>query len=260
MARQAQSARTLYYSIRYSVQSYVFLNTLALLLEHGSLSAMGRPRQFDVETAVETATEFFWRHGYEGTSLSDLTEAIGITPPSFYFAFRSKEELFKLVVERYFAIHRDRVEVACQEPTARAVAAKMFYGYAEVITSPSHPPGCLGLNSALPCSLANPVRNWLADLRKQLRLKLRKRFIAARAGGDLPSDTDPDALARLAVTVAWGIAVETQSGATRKDLHKTIEAALTAWPGASAARNRHKFSDLPRVTSKRKPSVRARRT
>jgi AcrR family transcriptional regulator len=220
---------------------------------------MGRPRQFDVETAVETATDFFWRHGYEGTSLSDLTAAIGITPPSFYFAFRSKEELFRLVVERYFAIHRDRVEVACQEPTARAVAARMFCGYADVITNPAHPPGCLGLNSALPCSLENPVRNWLADLRKQLRLKLRKRFIAARASGDLPSDSDPDALARLVVTVAWGMAVEAQSGATRKDLHTTIEAALTAWPGASEARKGHKVSGLPCAPRKRKPPVRKRR-
>src|SRR6266446_5758061 len=176
---------------------------------------MGRPREFDVETAIETATDFFWRRGYEGTSLSDLTAAIGITPPIFYFAFQSKEELFRLVVERYFAIHRDRVEVACREPTARAVATKMFYGYADIIANPAHAAGCLGMNSALPCSPDNPIRSWLADLRKQLRLKLRKRFVAARATGDLPSGTDPDALARFAVTVAWGMAVEAQSGATR---------------------------------------------
>jgi AcrR family transcriptional regulator len=221
---------------------------------------MGRPREFDVETAIETATEFFWRHGYEGTSLSDLTTAIGITPPSFYFAFRSKEELFRLVVERYFAIHRDRVEVACQEPTARAVATKMFYGYADIITNPAHPPGCLGMNSALPCFLDNPIRNWLADLRKQLLLKLRKRFIAARASGDLPSGTDPDGLARLLVTVAWGMAVEAQSGATRKNLHATIEAALAAWPGPSEVRIGHRASGLSRVTRKRRPRVRKRRT
>jgi AcrR family transcriptional regulator len=220
---------------------------------------MGRPRQFDVETAIETATDFFWRNGYEGTSLSDLTAGIGITPPSFYFAFRSKQELFRLVVERYFAIHRDRVEVACQEATARAVATKMFYGYADAITNPAHPPGCLGMNSALPCSPENPLRNWLADLRKQLRLKLRKRFMAARVSGDLPSDADPDALARLAVTVAWGMAVEAQSGATRRDLHATIGAALTAWPKASAARMGRRSSGTARVIRKRKPRVRQRR-
>jgi AcrR family transcriptional regulator len=221
---------------------------------------MGRRREFDVETAIETATDLFWRYGYEGTSLSDLTAAIGITPPSFYFAFRSKEALFRLVVERYFAIHRDRVEVACREPTARAVTTKMLYGYADIITNPAHPPGCLGMNSALPCSLDNPIRNWLADLRKQLRLKLRKRFIAARVSGDLPSGTDPDALARLAVTVAWGLAMEAQSGATRKDLHATIEAALAAWPGPSDARLGHKASGSPRVTRKLKPRVGKRRT
>ena len=62
---------------------------------------MGRPREFDIETALDTAGELFWRKGYEGTSLSDLTGAIGITPPSFYFAFKSKEALFKQVVDRY---------------------------------------------------------------------------------------------------------------------------------------------------------------
>lgn len=219
---------------------------------------MGRPRQFDIEAAVEIATDLFWRKGYEGTSLSDLTEAIGITPPSFYFAFRSKEELFKLVAQRYFAIHRDRVEVACQEPTARAVVTKMLYGYADAITNPAHPPGCLALNSALPCSKGNAVRNWLAHMRKQLRLKLVKRLNAARASGDLPPDSDPDALARLAVTVVWGMAVEAQSGTTRKDLYTTIEAALTAWPRASGARNSPTCLSVPRLN--RKSPVRKRRT
>ena len=58
---------------------------------------MGRPREFDIEKALDTAGELFWRKGYEGTSLSDLTGAIGITPPSFYFAFKSKAALFRQV-------------------------------------------------------------------------------------------------------------------------------------------------------------------
>ena len=66
---------------------------------------MGRPREFDIDKALDTAGELFWRNGYERTSLSDLTEAIGITPPSFYFAFGNKEKLFKQVVDRYQSGH-----------------------------------------------------------------------------------------------------------------------------------------------------------
>jgi AcrR family transcriptional regulator len=194
---------------------------------------MGRPREFEIEKAIETATKLFWRHGYEGTSLSDLTSSIGITPPSFYFAFGNKEGLFKVVIERYFAVHRDRTEAACREPTARAVAAQLLYGYADVLTNTGHAPGCLAMNSALPCASGDPIRNWLKNLREHLRVRLRDRFVDARAGGDLPPDADPDALARLAVTVAWGMAVEAQSGASRADLHRTVAAALTAWPPAS---------------------------
>ena len=64
---------------------------------------MGRPREFDIEKAIEIATNLFWEKGYEGTSLSDLTKAIGITPPSFYFAFGSKDGLFEKVLEHQLA-------------------------------------------------------------------------------------------------------------------------------------------------------------
>ena len=63
---------------------------------------MGRPREFDIDKAIKTATELFWRKGYEGTSLSDLTGAMHITAPSFYFAFGNKEKLFRKVIEQYY--------------------------------------------------------------------------------------------------------------------------------------------------------------
>ncbi|MFA6155175.1 TetR/AcrR family transcriptional regulator, partial [Mesorhizobium sp.] len=79
---------------------------------------MGRPREFGIDDAIEKATDLFWLKGYEGTSLSDLTKAIGITPPSFYFAFGSKEGLFKKVIERYFAEQAKIAEAAFRKPTA----------------------------------------------------------------------------------------------------------------------------------------------
>ncbi|HEX4114129.1 MAG TPA: TetR/AcrR family transcriptional regulator [Stellaceae bacterium] len=196
---------------------------------------MGRPREFEIDKAIEKATGLFWRHGYEGTSLSDLTKELGISPPSFYFAFKNKEGLFKRVIERYFAEQTEGVEAACQEPTARTVAARLLNSYADVLTDRHHAPGCLVMNSALPCAAGDPIRQWLADLRERTRLRLRDRFAYARRTGDLPKSADPDALARLVTTIAWGMAVEAQSGAGRKDLHRTVELALATWPHGRAA-------------------------
>ncbi len=179
---------------------------------------MGRPREFDIEKAIEIATNLFWEKGYEGTSLSDLTKAIGITPPSFYFAFGSKEGLFRKVIERYYMGDLVHTEEAFREPTARAVAERLLYAYADLQTNPAHAPGCLAMNSALPCAEGDPIRSWI------------DRFARARDSGDLPANADPDALARLVLVIGWGMAVEAQSGASRQDLHRTIAAALAAWP------------------------------
>lgn len=187
---------------------------------------MGRPRIFEVEDAIETATALFWRKGYDGTSLTDLTKAMKITAPSFYFAFGSKENLFKKAMERYDRSCGIFIERALQEPTARAVTESFLYSYVDLITDPAHAPGCLGMNSALPLAEGDEVKSWLAGLREKFRVKLHNRFTKARKSGDLSKDSDPDALARFIAVLTWGMAIEAQSGASRKDLLKMIAPAL----------------------------------
>ena len=193
---------------------------------------MGRPREFELDDAIEKATGLFWRNGYDGTSLSDLTKAIGISPPSFYFAFGSKEGLFKKVIERYFAEQNKIAEAAFRKPTPRAVATHFLNGYADMLTDPLHAPGCLAMNSSLPCAAGDPLREWLAELREQTRKRFRDRFAEARGGEGLPAGMDADSLARVVLIIAWGMAVEAQSGASRKDLRRTIALALPVWPDA----------------------------
>jgi AcrR family transcriptional regulator len=190
---------------------------------------MGRPREFEIDDAIEKATGLFWRNGYEGTSLSDLTKTIGISPPSFYFAFGSKEGLFKKVVERYFAEQSEMVEAAFRNPTPRAVVIHFLHAYADMITDPLHAPGCLAMNSSLPCAAGDPLRVWLAELREKTRTRFRDHFAEAREGEGLPAGMDADSLARLVLMIAWGMAVEAQSGTSREDLHRTIDLALPAW-------------------------------
>jgi AcrR family transcriptional regulator len=192
---------------------------------------MARARVFDVDEAVETATDLFWRNGYEQTSLASLTQAMGITPPSFYFAFESKEGLFWRVIEHYQATYLGYMEEALRQPTARGVAEYVLYGSADACADSSHPRGCLIVNCLLPCSDdAIEVRRELAKRGRARQAKLRRRLQEAKSSGDLPSDSDPDELARFILVVRSGMAMESQSGASRKDLHRTVARAMQAWP------------------------------
>ena len=192
---------------------------------------MGRPREFDFDNALATAEELFWRKGYDGTSLSELTKAMGIVPPSFYFAFKSKEGLFQLVLERYRSGRMGYFEDALRAPTARAAAERLLYGTADALTDPSCPPGCLAINNSMPAAgTDDPVRLKLAEVRRELHLTLKSRFLQAIEDGDLCEEADPDTLARYILTVCWGMAVEAQSGTTRAQLRANVAMALKAWP------------------------------
>lgn len=192
---------------------------------------MARPRVFDVDEAIQTATIMFWKNGYEQTSVADLVEEMGITPPSFYFAFESKDGLFRKVVEHYAATYLGFMDAALRQPTARAVAETMLYSCADVYSSPSNPRGCLILNCSLPSSESTvQVRQEIASQRKARRAKLRKRFQEAKASKDLPPDTDPEELARFVLAVRWGIAMEAQCGASKRDLYRIVARAMRAWP------------------------------
>lgn len=192
---------------------------------------MARARVFDIDQAVQTATELFWRNGYERTSLSDLTTAMGITPPSFYFAFGSKEELFWRVFQHYSDTRLSQTEEAYDQPTARGFVEFMLYRLADLYTDKACPPGCLVVNNSLPCADAEEsVRTKLATIREKRRERLRKRLKEDQKKGTLPADADPDELARYLMVLSWGMAHAAQSGATRAQLHRTVARALMAWP------------------------------
>src|ERR1700754_1304145 len=103
--------------------------------------AIGRPREFDLDRALDHALEVFWRNGYEGTSIAELTEAMGINPPSLYAAFGSKEELFRKALDRYVGIREDFSREAFSAPNAREVVEKLLRGTADQLTDPQSPPG-----------------------------------------------------------------------------------------------------------------------
>jgi AcrR family transcriptional regulator len=194
--------------------------------------AKGRPREFDVDEALDRALHVFWRRGYEGATLPDLTAAMGINRPSLYAAFGSKEELFRKALDRYVAGPAAFVREALNEPTARAVTERLLGGTIDLVTDRRNPRGCLIVQSALACGeAAESVRREVAARRVSGECAVRERFERARAEGDLPDGTDAADLARYVVTVMRGIAVQAAGSASREDLRRVAELALHAWPG-----------------------------
>jgi AcrR family transcriptional regulator len=193
---------------------------------------MARTRVFEIDRAIEIATDLFWRNGYERTSLADLTQAMGITPPSLYFAFGSKEGLFRKVLEHYVRTRLGYAEEALNQPTARDVAEQMLLRLADLYADPRYPPGCLAVNCSLPGNASTPaLQREFAEVREGRRRRLRERLEKAKAAGDLTAGCDPDQLAEFILLFDSGMALAARSGATRDELHRTVATALKAWPG-----------------------------
>jgi len=191
----------------------------------------GRPREFDVDQALDCALKVFWRKGYEGASLPDLTTAMGISRPSLYAAFGNKETLFRRAVERYSAGPAAYVRAAIEAPTAREVAQRLLNGAVELFTSPNNPAGCLLVQAALSCGEeTDSLRKELAARRAANEALIRKRFQRAKAERDLPRDANAADLARYVVTVIRGMAVQSAGGAGRRELKSIAQTAMRAWP------------------------------
>jgi len=196
-----------------------------------SAAARGRPRAFDAEDALDRALKVFWRKGYEGTSLDDLTAAMNINRPSLYAAFGNKENLFRRALERYSNGPASHVCAALQAPTARAVAERTLIGTVDLLTDPRHPRGCLIVQGALAGGDASEsVQRELAKHREAGVAALRKRFERARREGDLPRSANAADLARYVSTIAHGLSVQAASGASRAELLRVVKTSLRAWP------------------------------
>ena len=190
----------------------------------------GRPREFDVDQALDRALRVFWRKGYEGTTLSDLTKAMGVNRPSLYAAFGSKEELFRKALDRYAEGPAAYLREALNEPTARAVAERLLSGTIDAVTDRRNPRGCLMVQGALACGeAAESVRKELVSRRLAGEAAVRERFERAKSDGDLPVDSHPADLARYVVAVLQGIAVQAAGGASRAELQRVAALALRAW-------------------------------
>lgn len=190
----------------------------------------GRPRAFDTNEALDKALDLFWRKGYEGTSLADLTEAMGINRPSLYAAFGNKEALFQKALDRYAEQSEPMMREVLSEPTARKVVERLL-SRAATSQCGTTPRGCLLVKGALACSAASDaVQMELNNRRAAGEAELCRRFKRARREGDLPPETNCADLARYVTTVLYGLTVQAVGGASSKELARVVAVTLENWP------------------------------
>ena len=193
----------------------------------------GRPRGFDIDQAVDVAMQLFWMRGYEGTSISDLTQAMGISPASLYAAFGSKEELYERVLDRYVATWGENTgRLLAAESTAFSMISGILGDAARRFAGEASPPGCLISAAVLRAAPENErAAALVAAHRAALRSAFASRFATARDLGELSAGQDVESLARFYDSIMQGMAVQARDGATVEELLAVVDLALSAWPG-----------------------------
>jgi AcrR family transcriptional regulator len=187
----------------------------------------GRPIGFDRDAALEAAMLLFWQRGYEGTSMADLTHAMGINPSSIYAAFGDKHALFQLVVKRYMELRAQYAVKALEEPTLERFIRALFDNTVAFLTTPGHPPTCMTLAGAAGCSLdATPARDLMTEIRKKNQVALKERLLKARKSGELAKEINVDDYARYLSTIIAGLSIQAANGATKAELNRTAQMAL----------------------------------
>ena len=192
---------------------------------------IGRPLSFDRECALQQAMLTFWRHGYETTSINDLTKAMGVTAPSIYAAFGDKKQLFLAAVRRYAGTDEQREQSISNAASAFAAAQDLLATSAALFTGDTTPPGCLLASAtATGSDAAEDVRAAVAAIRTGGRLALRRRIEQDVQRGVLPTGTDAEGLSDLVFAAMQGMSILARDGASRAQLHAVARHVLAAWP------------------------------
>jgi AcrR family transcriptional regulator len=197
-----------------------------------AVATRGRPREFNADEALAAALRVFWTRGYEGASLTELTEAMGITRPSLYACFGNKEALFKKALDLYETEKLAYMETALDAPTAREVAYRLLHGALAAQMSSCDPKGCLGVISSVACGAeAEAIKAEVVARRASSMAALVARFQRAKDEGDLPDHVDPQALSHYLIALLQGLSVQAGYGTCCGDLGRMVDTALAMWPG-----------------------------
>ncbi|MDF2776338.1 MAG: TetR/AcrR family transcriptional regulator [Geminicoccaceae bacterium] len=195
------------------------------------MALRGRPRSFDRDAALRSAMNVFWRRGYDGASLEELLRAMGgITPPSFYAAFGSKEELFLEVIQLYQRSSGSAPARALETSPVKGGVEAMLRAAVDQFDNSAVGRGCLLVLGAPTRTKTNAgVHERLRDMRCQVPELLEKRLRRAVADGELPATAPVADIAAFFATVMHGLAVQARDGASRQTMLAVVDGAMGAW-------------------------------
>jgi AcrR family transcriptional regulator len=187
----------------------------------------GRPRAYDPATAISRAADKFWKAGYAGTSLDDLSEATGMNRPSLYAAFGDKRDLYLKTLEHYRDESRALAKAALEDDPPLRVFLKRFYDAALALYFGDGPRGCYTIGTAATVAAVDEdVRAFLAKSMRATDEFLRSRIAKAKERDEIAKDVDETALAYLASATLHTLAVRSRAGVPRKDLDALVDAAV----------------------------------
>ncbi|MBB3425370.1 MULTISPECIES: TetR/AcrR family transcriptional regulator [Rhizobium] len=197
--------------------------------ENSSPRKRGRPPAFDRETVLAAARDTFWQHGYDGSSIADLTAAMGITPQSLYAAFGSKAELYRETLDQYRRMPRPEPGNPFQDKIDTVTAFERFLtNSAKIFTAPEHPKGCMISTAVLNCAEENePIAHHVASMRLQTLDIFTARIERGIAEGDIRPEANPRSLARFLGAIVQGMSVQARDGATTDELLALLSHALS---------------------------------
>jgi AcrR family transcriptional regulator len=191
----------------------------------------GRPLAFNQDEALDKALKVFWSRGYEGASMAELVNALGINKPSIYATFGNKEELFRKALARYVTGPAAFVREAKNEPTAKRVVEKFLLQAVDFFSDITTPNGCMIVQAALTGGQgSSAIQQELIVYRINFEAAFNERFKLAQAQGDLPANVNTKQLAKYIATIHQGMSVQATSGATREELQAIVEMAMKNWP------------------------------
>jgi AcrR family transcriptional regulator len=187
----------------------------------------GRPTEFDTDHALDVAMHLFWKRGYEGTSMAELSQKMGIHPSSIYAAFGDKQTLFALAAKRYADVPAQYMVKALEQPTFRSFVLAAFDNTVEFLAAKDHPSSCFTLTGAIACSAnTEPAKILMREMRLQNEAAIKARLLRARKAGEFPKDENVDDYTKYLSTLLSGLAIQAANGSTRAELKRTAEVAL----------------------------------
>lgn len=195
------------------------------------MAEKGRPRSFNRETALRAAMYTFWEKGFDGSSLADLTTAMGINAPSLYSAFGSKEGLYLEAL----ALYADEVGVdiwsTLDETTDVRTAFQQFlFATIDAYCEESAPRGCMiALDALHRTQSSDKVCDVLRNRRQSNIEILKRRLERGVRDGDISASVNCEAVATFYATVQNGMSILARDGGTREDLTATALGAMAGW-------------------------------